>query len=397
LPSTAVFDTTIVKQLKKLFYFGLLGLLAFEILNVYFIMPLPGSQRANSIAVAYFLHSWRWVFRSLFAAAIAYGFFKASWKRKWVPVIPLLLILAIVYVANFKMSADHMFYQPRALTFSGAADNKVDTNRLVIGVVINDKAKAYPIQFIGYHHMVQDTVDKNPVLVTYCTVCRTGRVFDPVVDGHHEQFRLVGMDHFNAMIEDAATGSWWRQATGEAVAGKKKGQQLQEILCSQVSLGKWLRLYPSSLIMQEDTILRKHYNPGFSYENGTSRSVLTGTDTSSWKDKSWVVGVRVGDVFKAYDWNMLISKRWIADKVNASRIIIVLSNDNKSFFGLELPSGNAAVSVKEDTIIFSDHRFKINGTGIDTSYALKKIPVYQEFWHSWRTFHPATLVYKSTL
>jgi len=39
--------------MKKLFYFGLLGLGLFEILNVYFIMPMPGSQQMNSIDVAF--------------------------------------------------------------------------------------------------------------------------------------------------------------------------------------------------------------------------------------------------------------------------------------------------------------------------------------------------------
>ena len=101
--------------------------------------------------------------------------------------------------------------------------------RLVIGVVNNGEAKAYPIRFLGYHHQVQDTVGGKPVIVTYCTVCRTGRVFEPMVNGKPEKFRLVGMDHFNAMFEDATTKSWWRQVNGEAITGKLKGQQLPEV------------------------------------------------------------------------------------------------------------------------------------------------------------------------
>ncbi|MFX5562960.1 DUF3179 domain-containing (seleno)protein, partial [Acinetobacter baumannii] len=64
---------------------------------------------------------------------------------------------------------------------------------------------AYPIQFIGYHHQVVDTVGGEPIIATYCTVCRTGRIFSSTVDGVPEKFRLVGMDHFNAMFEDART------------------------------------------------------------------------------------------------------------------------------------------------------------------------------------------------
>ena len=48
--------------MKKLFWIGILGWLLFEVANVYFIMPMPGSQRMNSIDLAYFL-SVAWAFR----------------------------------------------------------------------------------------------------------------------------------------------------------------------------------------------------------------------------------------------------------------------------------------------------------------------------------------------
>ena len=212
--------------MKKIFYTGLVGLLLFEICNVYFIMPMPGSQQMNSINLAYFLYQWRWLFRTLFAVMIIIGVYKSQWKKKWIPLISLLVSASIIYVANFQMAADHLFYKPQQVLMATAAANKVDTGRLVIGIVNNGEAKAYPIRFLGYHHQVQDNIGGKPVLVTYCTVCRTGRVYEPKVNGKPEQFRLVGMDHFNAMLEDATTKSWWRQATGEAITGKLKGQKL---------------------------------------------------------------------------------------------------------------------------------------------------------------------------
>src|SRR5205814_3665155 len=70
-----------------------------------------------------------------------------------------------------------------------------------------------------------DVCSSDLVMVSFCTVCRTGRVFDPVVDGRIERFRLVGMDHFNAMFEDVRTRSWWRQATGEAMVGPMRSEE----------------------------------------------------------------------------------------------------------------------------------------------------------------------------
>ena len=376
--------------MKKVFWLGLIGLWLFEVANVYFIMPMPGSQQMNSIDLAYFLHRWRWVFRGLFTAMIIIGLFRSQWKRKWLLFFPVAILGAIIYMTNFVMAADHMFYQPKKKLLLNASENKVDSNRLVIGVSNNGEAKAYPIQFLGYHHQVQDTVGGKPMIITYCTVCRTGRVFEPTVNGKHEKFRLVGMDHFNAMFEDATTKSWWRQVSGEAITGKLKGLQLPEVFSTQTSLTQWLSLNPNSLIMQADPAFVKSYDTTFKYENGTSKSKLTGTDSLSWKDKSWVIGIKVGKDSKAYDWNELKKQRLIHDKIGAIPVLIVLSKDDKSFFAFERPTETASFSLANEIITFNHKQFRMDGKGIDTTLSLKQLPASQEFWHSWRTFNPGT-------
>ena len=378
--------------MKKLFWFGCLGLLLFEIANVYFIMPMPGSQQTNSLIGAYFLYKCRWIFRAIFLVMIIAGLFKSTWKRKWIPAIPLLLLAAVAYVINFKMAADAMFKQPEKVIMTASSENKVDTNRLVIGVEINGEAKAYPIQFLGYHHHVQDVIGGSRVLVTYCTVCRTGRVFEPVVNGKPTTFRLVGMDHFNAMLEDADTKSWWRQATGEAVSGTMEGQQLPEVFSTQTSLAKWLSLHPDSKIMQADPAFVKSYDSTMKYESGLSRNKLTGTDSLSWRDKSWVIGVKTGDSKKAYDWNQLKAERIIHDQLGTTPLILVLAADDKSFFAFEIPDTRPFV-LKNDTLLLGQKHFMINGKGIDTAFSLIPVIAYQEFWHSWQTFNPGTKKY----
>ena len=376
--------------MKKIFYIGLIGLLLFEILNVYLIMPMPGSQRMNSIDVAYFLYKWRWIFRSLFALLLLIGLFGTNWKQKWTVAIPLAILAIVIYMANFNMAADHMFYKPENILMATADSNKVDSNRLVIGVVNNGEAKAYPIRFLGYHHQVQDTVGGKPLLITYCTVCRTGRVYEPLVNGKPEQFRLVGMDHFNAMLEDASTKSWWRQVTGEAITGKLKGQHLPEFFSTQTSLTKWLELNPGTLVMQEDPSFNKMYDTTGKFESGKSTSKLTGTDSLSWKDKSWVIGVTVEKEKKAYDWIQLKSQRIINDELGGKNIIVVLANDDKSFFAFENPDAGTKFVFKNDTLVQNNVRYSINGKAINGNVSLKPLVAYQEFWHSWRTFNPGT-------
>lgn len=376
--------------MKKYFYWGAIGLILFEIANVYFIMPMPGSQQMETIGLAYFLYSWRWVLRGLFALLMLAGLVKAFKASKIFPVIFLLLVFFVVYAANFKMAADSMFLQPKQLVMKTAAANTVDSNKLVLGIEYNGEARAYPIQFIGYHHQVSDSIGGKPVIVTYCTVCRTGRVYEPVVNGQPETFRLVGMDHFNAMFEDKRTKSWWRQVNGQAIAGKLKGQSLPEMASSQMSLGQWLVLHPNSLVMQPDPAFNKIYTGMAAYEEGKSKSGLTKRDTLSWLPKSWVIGIDMGKESKAYDWNSLQAQQIIHDELNNQPIMLVLAADNKSFVALKRNSRDEKFHLEGDSLTNGQQRYSFTGKATNGSKDLERINAYQEYWHSWQTFHPGT-------
>ena len=380
--------------MKRLFYAGITLLVLFEIANVYFIMPMPGSQRMASIDLAYRLYSCRWLFRAIFVVMIVAGAasaWRAPGRQKFAAPVALMLAAIIVYVLNFQMSADHMFVAPASVTMLPADRNKVDTARLVVGIDVDGHARAFPIQFIGYHHQVRDTVAGKPVMVSYCTVCRTGRVFSPIVDGRSETFRLVGMDHFNAMFEDARTHSWWRQANGEAIAGPSKGKALTEIPSRQVTLAEWLREHPTSLIMQADSGLKSNYSKDFDYETGKSRKSLTGTDTISWHDKAWVVGITVNGQSKAYDWNRLRRERVVNDVIGGQPIVLALASDTTSFAAFVRPSPSERFIVRNDSLVAGVVAYAFNGTGANGT--LEPVKASQEFWHSWRTFQPATARY----
>jgi len=165
---------------------------------------------------------------------------------------------------------------------------------------------------------------------------------------------------------------------------------LPEVVSTQTSLAQWLALNPGSLILQPDQSFIKSYDSTFKFEDGKDRSKLTGTDSLSWKDKSWVIGVRAGQHRKAFDWNQLKKERLIHDKIGITPVLVVISKDDKSFFAFEsLGPGN--ISMINDTIVANNKHFRIDGKGIDTNFSLKPLPASLEFWHSWRTFNPGTL------
>ncbi|WP_276481395.1 DUF3179 domain-containing (seleno)protein [Paraflavitalea pollutisoli] len=385
---------------------GLLVGLAAEILRVYFIMPFPGSQQSNTIDIAYWLHQNIYWIRIVCLGMIAWPVLQvlrksALWK-KIALVIALVLYGTVAYLFTFRFMADKMFIMPKVNRFLHADLNKVPGDKLVIGVVAGGMAKAYPVQFIGYHHQVQDEVGGVPVLVTYCTVCRTGRVYIPIVDGRYEEFRLVGMDHFNAMFEDSTTKSWWRQVSGEAIIGPRKGKQLREVPSQQTTLSAWLQLHPDSWILEPDAQYNKQYEHLAGFDKGTIESGLEKRDSGSWKMKSWVVGITQGTAAKAYDWNELVAKRMIQDTIAGKPVLLTLQRDTASYHTLLPVLGDTTLqfSIRPGQDSLVDHGtgsvWDLAGNCTDGIYKgrqLRWVQSYQEFWHSWRTFHPSTTRY----
>jgi len=380
---------------------GILLLLVPEVLRVYYIMPFPGSQEdvatdLRQVHIAYWLHTNIWWVRLIGLALLIGPFIHYMrlgnvWKRIGI-LLPTALCALAFYLFNFKLMADKMFYPPKEKTLTpvpssgemGAMPDSV-ANHLAIVVERNGDARAYPIELIGYHHQVLDTIGGEPVMVTYCTVCRTGRAWKPLVNGQPETFRLVGMDHFNAMFEDSRTGSWWRQATGECVVGELKGQHLEEVPSQQMTIAEFASQHPKGLVFQPDPNFTEQYAGLEGFDDGTIGSSLEYRDSASWQPKSWVVGVVHKGLARAYDWNDLVQRSTLNDTLGGDPITLTSTGSSPGF--------HVSIDLRDTVWTTADSagilvgRYQIAGN-------LRRIPAYQEFWHSWRTFHPNTTRYE---
>lgn len=383
------------------FYVLFLLALVFEVLHQYLIMPFPGSQQTSWVQTAHFLYSWRWLIRGLLWSGMFLFFSRFIAGASAFHYLSWLVLAGVFYVFNCKMTAERMFLQPERVVFSRASeDNQVDSARLVLGVVFQGRARAYPVQYLAYHHYISDQFEDSSLLLTYCTVCRTGRVYLPYDQDQFLRFRLVGMDRFNAMIEDHASKSWWQQATGEAVAGPAKGRSLPEYPFFQGSLSEWLKLHPESQILQPDCSAEAKYAKLSGFEAGLGKSHLTRSDTSAWKDKSWIVGISWNGMSKAYDWKDLKEYGCINDTLGPASLLIALASDGKSFAAF-LRSDRDSFFIKgNDTISNGTMHYTFAGNCIPDDQSkpctdLIPVQAYQEFWHSWRTFHPNSGQYRA--
>lgn len=378
------------------FILGILLLIVPEVLRVYYIMPFPGSQENTATDhhqadIAYWLHKNIWWVRLVGAALSVAPFVHylragGPWKRVAV-LMPAALSALVFHAFNFKFIADRMFYPPKEKTmgripseWARAVVPDSIANSLVIAVEHHGDARAYPIELIGYHHQVLDTIGGQAALITYCTVCRTGRVWKPLVDGRPETFRLVGMDHFNAMFEDSRTGSWWRQVTGECIEGPLKGRKLEEVPSQQMTLDAFVSQHPNGLVFRPDPNFTEQYAGLIGFDDGTISSSLEYRDTASWQPKSWVIGVVHNGQARAYDWNDVVRLHHVDDILGGDTVSLMMRSDGKSFVVFFPDTAQETLAIRK------------GATTLRWTPPLV-ISSYQEFWHSWRTFHPNTSRY----
>ncbi len=108
----------------------------------------------------------------------------------------------------------------------------------VVAFEVNGEARAYPLQILTWHEIVNDEVGGEPVLVTFCPLCNTALSFSREVDGQILNFGTSGnLRASNLIMWNRETESWWQQVTGESIAGEMAGTRLTFLPSAIVSWG----------------------------------------------------------------------------------------------------------------------------------------------------------------
>ncbi len=104
-------------------------------------------------------------------------------------------------------------------------DETLEPRTLVVGLVINEKAKAYPFSAIEKQSPILDAVGGEEIIIFLGEDKKSVRAFERTVDGKTLEF-LMKPD--SSEIVDAETGSIW-DFSGKAVSGELAGKQLKKI------------------------------------------------------------------------------------------------------------------------------------------------------------------------
>ena len=159
-------------------------------------------------------------------------------------------------------------YDPAFVAVAAATD--IGPLEPVLSLVVGDDARAYPLRVLLFHEIVNDVVGGLPVLVTYCPLCNSGVVFDRRLDGDVLTFGNTGrLRHFDMVMYDEQTESWWQQFLGAALIGALTGRKLAVLPARLESLARFRARFPDGRVLVPDDPAAKAY--------GTTRYVGMGT------------------------------------------------------------------------------------------------------------------------
>lgn len=140
-----------------------------------------------------------------------------------------------------------------AVLAAGAADY-LDNDDLVLGVVRNGEARAYPLRILNWHEIVNDRLGGEAVAVTFCPLCRTGVAFRARLHGERLDFGVSGLLYRdNLLMFDRQSRSLWSQLMGEAVSGPRVGAELQRLPVEHVTWRDWRIRYPETTVLSTAT------------------------------------------------------------------------------------------------------------------------------------------------
>ncbi|MEM9902489.1 MAG: DUF3179 domain-containing protein [Pseudomonadota bacterium] len=153
---------------------------------------------------------------------------------------------------------------------SVADETRLSPREPVVAVELDGATpRAYPIRYLTWHEIVNDTVAGRPIAVTFCPLCNSAPTFDRRVGDAVLEFGVSGkLRNSDMVMYDRQTESWWQQALGQGIVGVHTGATLTALPTWMESWEEFRRRNPSGLVMDEPAFNRAYgRNPYVSYDS----------------------------------------------------------------------------------------------------------------------------------
>ena len=300
------------------------------------------------------------------------------------------------------------------------ADEWLSDIEPVISFEINGDQRAYPLQVLIWHEVVNDVVGGVPVTVTFCPLCNSAIVFERTVNGVVLDFGTTGnLRNSDLVMWDRQTESWWQQLTGEAIVGVMAGTKLTFLPAPIVSWQDFMTHQPDGTVLSKDTGFNRRYgqNPYVGYDRVDDPPFLfTGDLDGRLQPKGRVAAITVDGVDAAFPFSILAQEGAVNYLVNGVDVAVFFKSGTASaldgaLIGSSRDIGSAAVFnavLDGQKLTFSaigngftdaetGSTWNILGeaiSGPSTGKRLTKLVHGDHFWFAWGAFKPDTLIYQ---
>ena len=292
-------------------------------------------------------------------------------------------------------------------------------NDPVIALEINGDARAYPLQILTWHEIVNDVVGEIPVTITFCPLCNSAVVFKRNHQGITYDFGTSGLlRNSDLVMYDRQTESLWQQFTGEAIVGVMTGEQLMMIPSGLIGFEQFQAAYPAGKILSKETGYSREYgrNPYPGYDDIRNNPFLFRDPLDErLPAMARVVTVSDGKYHNAYPVELLEKLGVIHHQLGSQAVVIfhqdgvssaldttrIANGDDVGATGVFVP-----LVGKQELTFIKERGFVDEQTGSHWNIVgqailgplkgkqLERLVHADQFWFSWGAFRPDTLIYQ---
>ncbi|MEM8925356.1 MAG: DUF3179 domain-containing protein [Actinomycetota bacterium] len=304
-------------------------------------------------------------------------------------------------------------------------DYEIADTEAVIAVEVDGDARAFPVQLMIWHEIVNTEIGGTPVTVTFCPLCNSALSFDRRFGEQVLDFGTSGELYQSALVMyDRQTESLWAHFTGQGLVGHLAGARLDLVPTQTVSYGEWKAAHP------DGQVLTRNLNAPGSYQGLYGTNPYGGYDTEGLDPfgqffigeidrtllaKARIVGIADDDGPVAVRFDDLAEQPVIPVTEGGRDLVVwfkqglaspldrfaVPEGRDVGQTGVFVPTAadGTALTFTSDGDAFVDEQtgstWNILGAAVDGPLAgeqLASVPHTDAFWFAWATYQPGTVI-----
>ncbi len=352
----------------------------------------------------------QWLYyRGRFAKPVVWAIFVGSiawalWTTQQTGAFPAfatvpLLLMGLGVVLSYRATQEHIF---QAVDFPALAEDPLAlplTDDMQVAIVEHDGVtKAYPLDYVVHHHIINDRFGDRIVALTYCAMCRSVIPFDVTDIG---PLYVASFKNANMVVADRETHTFFQQASFDSIIGKLHPHTLTMLPFQILSWGDVKKLNPVPQVVHvTEKDLRQFELPIPGVWGKIMASEATPGLSARHRDTSFPARTRVVGVTDprhptevVYLKDELMNRRVVHNP--ARNLYLVAVNNTVNAFTDHLAGATLDLSLhSNDTLsdASTGTRWDLRGKRIDGKIDadLDPIPISDEYWFSWQRFHSPT-------